>query len=226
MRPLLHYTPTPFMLPGSRYDPARVLLVNIFVSVYHVRYYNEWRNHNMAQIELGTLQCSAGVTALQEERTGFAAYVLRSLQRYTRCDWGELDDEGIAMNDKAIGPAAKRVLAAYQHAGHPDWKIWIVTEADRSETIILLPEEYPRRSALEQSDREPTMKRQLMTIRETAARYGFPEFYLRRLVKTGEIAVFMSGTRAYITTSEMERYFQEGAKHATPQKTAWYELPK
>jgi len=126
----------------------------------------------MAHIELGTLQCSAGVTALQEERTGFAAYVLRSLQRYTRCDWGELDDEGIAMNNKAIGPTTKRVFAAYQHAGHPDWKIWIVTEADRSVTTILLPEEYPRQSTLEQPAREPITKRQLMTIRETAARYG------------------------------------------------------
>jgi len=180
----------------------------------------------MAQFELGKLQSTAGATALQEERTGFAAFVLRSLQRYTRCDWGDVDDEGIAINNRAIGPVAGRVFAVYRHSSNPEWKIWIITEADRNATTILLPEDYPRQEYLEQPAREPSMGRQIMTIRETATRYGFPEFCIRRLVKTGEIAVIMSGTRAYITSAEFERYLQEGAKRALPPKEVWRGLPK
>lgn len=34
-----------------------------------------------------------------------------------------------------------RILAAYIHPEHPDWKIWIITEWDRSATTLLFPDE-------------------------------------------------------------------------------------
>ena len=34
------------------------------------------------------------------------------------------------------------ILAAYVHPEHPDWKIWIITEWDRSATTLLFPDEY------------------------------------------------------------------------------------
>jgi hypothetical protein len=34
------------------------------------------------------------------------------------------------------------IFAAYEHPEHPNWKIWIITESDRSCTTILFPAEY------------------------------------------------------------------------------------
>jgi hypothetical protein len=96
----------------------------------------------MAQFSLGKLYSTAGVAELQKQDPDFVTFVWRSLQRYTRCDWGEMDGEDRAMNDSAIGSDEDRVFAAYEHPEHPDWKLWIITEADRSCTTILLPDEY------------------------------------------------------------------------------------
>ena len=58
--------------------------------------------------------------------------------------------------------------------------------------------------------------RQVLTIRETAARYGFPEFAIRRLVKEGRLPVYKSGTRNYLTPAIFEKYLAEGAQCETP----------
>ena len=96
----------------------------------------------MAQLELGKLVMTQGVAALIETDIAFAQHVLRSMQRYTKHDWGELDEEDIYMNDSALGPDTDRILAAYEVENRPDWKIWIITEWDRSVTTILFPCEY------------------------------------------------------------------------------------
>ena len=61
------------------------------------------------------------------------------LQRHRTGDWGDLDAEDRSANDRAV-VAGGRILSAYQL--NDDLKIWIITEADRSSTCILLPEEY------------------------------------------------------------------------------------
>ena len=96
----------------------------------------------MAQLMLGNLVLTCNVMELQQVNAKFANHILRSLQRYTRCDWGEMDDEGIEMNDMAIGPNEDEVLAIYLHPENPSWEIWIKTKADRSATFILFPNEY------------------------------------------------------------------------------------
>jgi len=61
------------------------------------------------------------------------------LNRHMTGDWGEVDAEDRAENDAAVR-VGNRILSAYIL---PDGtKIWIITEADRSSTTILLPEEY------------------------------------------------------------------------------------
>jgi hypothetical protein len=96
----------------------------------------------MAQFLLGKLYSTEGVAAVQSENAAFADFVWRSLQRYLSCDWGEMSKDDLAMNDSAIGPDEARILAAYEHPDNPDWKIWIITESDRSCTTILFPDEY------------------------------------------------------------------------------------
>ena len=71
----------------------------------------------------------------------FADFVSVSLGRYLECDWGDLCDDDRAANDNAV-KNEDRILASYEHSEHDDWKIWIITEWDRSVTTILFPSEY------------------------------------------------------------------------------------
>lgn len=54
-------------------------------------------------------------------------------------DWGELDKADIAENELSVKEGF-RILSAYKLRSGV--KIWIITEADRSATTLLLPEEY------------------------------------------------------------------------------------
>ena len=62
------------------------------------------------------------------------------LGRHIQCDWGEMSDEDKSANDQAVRLGDERIFSAY--AVKTGEKIWIITEADRSSTTILLPEEY------------------------------------------------------------------------------------
>jgi hypothetical protein len=54
-------------------------------------------------------------------------------------DWGEVCAEDKRANDAAL-KLGERLLSAYTLSAGV--KVWIITEADRSSTCILLPEEY------------------------------------------------------------------------------------
>jgi hypothetical protein len=61
------------------------------------------------------------------------------LARHADGNWGDVDEHDKAENDFSVEHGF-RILSAYRLAD--DTKIWIITEADRSSTTILLPEEY------------------------------------------------------------------------------------
>lgn len=62
------------------------------------------------------------------------------LARHIHGDWGDLSAEDLASNELAL-LTGKRLLSSYDLPGGSG-KVWIITEADRSVTTILLPEEY------------------------------------------------------------------------------------
>ena len=64
---------------------------------------------------------------------------LSALQRHARGDWGNVSSGDKKLNDEALTEGT-RVLSSYE--GGNNVKFWIITEADRSVTTILLPEEY------------------------------------------------------------------------------------
>ncbi|WP_186125964.1 hypothetical protein [Burkholderia gladioli] len=64
---------------------------------------------------------------------------IRYLARHIHGDWGKLPAEDLAANELAL-LTGQRLLSSYDLPG--DRKIWIITEADRSLTTILLPEDY------------------------------------------------------------------------------------
>lgn len=61
------------------------------------------------------------------------------LNRHVAGDWGELDEHDRQENELSLQEDF-RILSAYRL--RDGTKIWIITEADRSATTILLPEEY------------------------------------------------------------------------------------
>jgi hypothetical protein len=61
------------------------------------------------------------------------------LKRHVACEWGDMSAEDRKENDFSLEHGF-RLLSSYRtNAGD---KLWIITEADRSATTLLLPEEY------------------------------------------------------------------------------------
>lgn len=87
---------------------------------------------------LGRIVWTRGVNDRVAVDTLFAKFVMESLKRHSNCDWGELSAEDKHENDFSLGKQL-RLFSAYQHN---EWKVWIITEANRSTTTILFPEEY------------------------------------------------------------------------------------
>lgn len=64
-----------------------------------------------------------------------------AIRRHLNCDWGDVCAADKMSNDRALHDGT-RLFSEYHTSGHGGRKFWIITEADRSATIILLPEEY------------------------------------------------------------------------------------
>jgi hypothetical protein len=61
------------------------------------------------------------------------------LRRHISGDWGDVPAEDAQANEDALQTGA-RLLSAYTLSSGV--KVWVITEADRSSTTIMLPEEY------------------------------------------------------------------------------------
>ncbi len=68
-----------------------------------------------------------------------ATDVLAALSRHARGDWGDVPAEDREENELSLREGC-RILSAYEDRYHT--KFWIITEADRSATTVLLPEDY------------------------------------------------------------------------------------
>jgi hypothetical protein len=61
--------------------------------------------------------------------------VLTALRRHAKGDWGDLLPEDSIANDLALEQGG-RILSAY---GFGDDRFWVITKADRSLTVVLMP---------------------------------------------------------------------------------------
>ena len=90
----------------------------------------------LARFPLGQLVATPGaLSALTEAGDSPTSF----LRRHVVGDWGELDEDDRRENERSVS-AGCRLLSAYTTS--TGLRIWIITEADRSSTCILLPEEY------------------------------------------------------------------------------------
>ncbi len=65
--------------------------------------------------------------------------IRQALGRHMRGDWGDVDADDKRANELALQHDT-RILSSYRSAKNV--KFWIITEADRSQTTVLLPEDY------------------------------------------------------------------------------------
>ena len=99
-------------------------------------------NHNGGQrrealFPLGQLVATPGAI---EAMAPYENMALRLVGRHVTGDWGDMVDEDKASNDRALLDGS-RVFSAYL-LPDGETKIWVITEADRSATTLLLPSEY------------------------------------------------------------------------------------
>jgi len=65
--------------------------------------------------------------------------ILDALRRHQAGDWGALDDHNRQANDGALTHGGSLLSVYYSGSG---LKFWVITEADRSATTVLMPEDY------------------------------------------------------------------------------------
>jgi hypothetical protein len=88
-----------------------------------------------APLPLGRVVATPGALNLLSE---IGAHPFDYLARHANCDWGDLCAFDRRQNEIALRDGY-RVLSSYEMSAG---RVWIITEADRSVTTILLPEEY------------------------------------------------------------------------------------
>jgi hypothetical protein len=67
------------------------------------------------------------------------ADVMTALCRHGSGDWGDVGREDLEENELSL-TAGFRIFSVYHDSNNV--KFWIITEADRSVTTVLLPEDY------------------------------------------------------------------------------------
>jgi hypothetical protein len=89
-----------------------------------------------ARFPLGRLLATPGALRALREAEVHPAQLLK---RHAHGEWGDLHEDDVRANELALR-RGMRLLSAY--ALSTEERVWVITEADRSATTILLPEEY------------------------------------------------------------------------------------
>ena len=64
--------------------------------------------------------------------------ISQGLARHAKGDWGDVSQESVEQNNESLHDGS-RVMSVY---GEGRKRFWIITEANRSVTTILMPEDY------------------------------------------------------------------------------------
>jgi hypothetical protein len=67
------------------------------------------------------------------------ADILRAIGRHQAGDWGDVSESDRQQNELALKQGG-RLWSVYHAANHR--KFWLITEANRASTVVLMPEDY------------------------------------------------------------------------------------
>ena len=93
---------------------------------------------NSAHFDLGVCVVTQGIHQLQKSAVDTDKDLRPIITRHLNGDWGNTPVEDKVLNDEAT-KGKGRIMSSYLFNGKV---VWIITEADRSVTTILLPSEY------------------------------------------------------------------------------------
>jgi len=88
--------------------------------------------------KLGTLYVSEGVIEIFDLYNVEGTKFVELLKRHSKGDWGDVDNHDKKINDSAVKHGG-RILSSYKVN---EKEVWVITEDDRSSTIMITPEEY------------------------------------------------------------------------------------
>ncbi len=88
----------------------------------------------IAKFRLGRIVATANAAARLNSED-----ILMAIARHQSGDWGEVGAHDRAANERALLQET-RLLSAFRSSN--GMKFWIITEADRSVTTVLFPEDY------------------------------------------------------------------------------------
>lgn len=92
-----------------------------------------------ARFPLGVCVATSGaIRALSAGGDDWRFNAAPLLARHQNGDWGDVPPEDARENELSVREGF-RIVSSYEVGGE---RVWIITEADRSSTCILLPEEY------------------------------------------------------------------------------------
>lgn len=86
----------------------------------------------------GQTVVTPGIAEKMSDNAEFNKEVQQSLERFCKCDWGEMSERDKETNNERL-KSGGRLFAAYETVAG---KIWIINEADRFITTVLFPSEY------------------------------------------------------------------------------------
>ncbi len=86
------------------------------------------------RLSLGRLAVTANASHILSDED-----IDKALERHKSGDWGEVGNSDWQSNTNAL-KRGERILSAYTGANGD--KFWVITEADRSSTTVLMPSDY------------------------------------------------------------------------------------
>lgn len=90
---------------------------------------------------IGSLYFTRGIKELVDDETFSREDLLECVHRHIRCDYGEMCEEDVEVNNQALDMNYGRVMSEYRLN---DIRIWFITclAGEQTYTTCLLPEEY------------------------------------------------------------------------------------
>lgn len=95
----------------------------------------------MSKFPIGQAVMTRGIADRMADDSLFAFFVQKAFQMHSEGNWGDLCNEDWNSNQDAL-MSGDRLFSSYYMDKQRTEKIWIITEADRSYTTVLLPSEY------------------------------------------------------------------------------------
>jgi hypothetical protein len=89
-------------------------------------------------LQLGQVTMTSSVGSFLKDKNIDPNELGLLIYRHQHCDWGNILEEDAKMNTKAL-TNEERIMSSYIFHGR---QIWAITEADRSVTTALFPEDY------------------------------------------------------------------------------------